>query len=153
MNARPIQDSRKFFVMPQGYEGGGYYVYGTPGDGNAQFSSPKLISLVTQIASAWAAQDSRKFGVGNVSRAGGGATDHETHRSGLEVDIRPLRKDGRQVPCLISDGQYDREATRALIQLFFETQFVQSIIFNDGRIAGVRSGPGHSNHFHVTLHA
>ena len=34
MGAAPFpQDKRGFFIVPQYYEGGGYYVYGTPESG------------------------------------------------------------------------------------------------------------------------
>lgn len=30
MSEIPFQDKRGFFILPQKYEGGGYYTYGTP---------------------------------------------------------------------------------------------------------------------------
>ncbi|MBP1204475.1 hypothetical protein JOD97_002517 [Duganella sp. 1411] len=34
------KDSRGYFVLPQAPEDAGYYVYGTPGDGAAQYANP-----------------------------------------------------------------------------------------------------------------
>jgi penicillin-insensitive murein endopeptidase len=152
MAETPVQDSRKFFVLPQGYEGSGYYTYGTPGGGRSQYAHPKIISLISLIAFRWSACDDRKFGVGNISLANGVRhPDHATHRSGLEVDIRLLRKDGRQLPCLIRDAQYDRAATAKLVKLFLGVGYVRKVLFNDLSIAGVTPAKGHDNHFHVAL--
>lgn len=152
MLSASVQDSRNFFVLPQGYEGGGYYTYGTPGEGRSQYADPLTISLISLIAATWAAVDERKFGIGNISLADGAKSkDHATHRSGLDVDIRPLRKDGRRLPCFISDCQYDRAGTAKLIAIFLKSPFVREILFNDRKIRGVRYAAGHDNHFHVTL--
>lgn len=82
MGSRPTQDSRKFYVLPQGYEGGGYYTYGSPGNGISQYAHPKMISLICLIAARWASLDPRKFGVGDISLANGPRhPDHRSHRS------------------------------------------------------------------------
>lgn len=39
---------------------------------------------------------SRRFGIGNMSQAEGIEYDHDSHMNGLQVDVRPLRKDGLQ---------------------------------------------------------
>lgn len=152
MSITSVQDSRGFFVLPQGYEGGGYYTYGTPGEGRGQYTHPATISLISLIAAMWAGIDERKFGIGNVSLADGvKPTDHSSHRSGLEVDIRPLRKDGRRLACPIWDSQYDRAGTDKLIALFVKSPFVREILFNDKTIRGVKYAKDHDNHFHVAL--
>lgn len=148
----PVQDSRRYFVLPQGYEGGGYYVYGSPGGGRSQYAHPGMISLICTVASRWSALDSRRFGVGDISLAGGPRhPDHATHRTGLEVDIRPLRKDGKQLPCTIRDREYDHEATAQLIRLFLNASGVKKVLFNDPTITGVWRAAGHDNHFHVAV--
>jgi penicillin-insensitive murein endopeptidase len=148
----PVQDSRKFFVLPQGYEGGGYYTYGTPDEGRSQYAHPRLVSLIGMIASQWCGIDVRQFGVGNISLADGVKhPDHSTHRNGMEVDIRPLRKDGKRLPCSIYDSQYDRAATAKLIELLFSSVYVKKILFNDMSVSHVRMAPRHDDHFHVDL--
>ena len=149
-----VRDARGFFVLPQGFEGGGYYTYGTPTEGRSQYSHPSLMSMLIQTAALWSAVDPRKFGVGNISRENGKNTDHKTHLSGLEVDIRPLRKDGRHVPCTIDDSQYDRDATHKLIAMFLATGRVKELLFNDPpNMPRVRRFRGHDNHFHVAFTA
>ncbi|MBB3119351.1 penicillin-insensitive murein endopeptidase [Pseudoduganella violacea] len=108
------QDGRGFFMLPQAPEEAGYYVYGTPGGGAAHFSHPKLLSLILVVEREWQAIDSRKFGIGNISIANGLPFGHESHMKGLEVDVRPLRKDGKQIPINYTDSQYDRAATSQL---------------------------------------
>jgi len=143
------QDGRGFFMLPQAPEEAGYYVYGTPGSGAAQYVHPKLLSLILVIEREWQALDSRKFGVGNISIANGLRFDHESHMRGLEVDVRPMRKDGKQNPVSYFESQYDRAATSQLIDLF-RANAVGSVrvFFNDTKIAGVTPRPKHDNHFH-----
>lgn len=152
MNDIAAQDGRGFFMLPQGYEGGGYYIYGTPDKGQSQYAHPKLISIIAMIAASWVACDIRKFGVGNISLADGiKHPDHSTHRSGLEVDIRPLRKDGLRLGCNIYHPQYDQNGTEKLITLFLKSHYVKDILFNDRDISGVQLASRHDDHFHVSI--
>lgn len=76
---------------------------------------------------------------------------HRSHRDGLQVDVRTIRKDSREVGCSIGDPQYDQAATAVLIGLFLRHPYVQGILFNDASITGVRPSRGHDDHFHVGL--
>lgn len=80
MPASP-QDNRGFFVLPQRYEGGGYYTYGTPGQGQGQYAHPRMITLLLLVGYQWSQLDGRKFGVGNISLANGAEfKPHRSHR-------------------------------------------------------------------------
>ena len=154
MAESPIKDSRGFFKLPQDPEQGGYgyYTYGTPARGAGQFAHPKLLSLLNLVEFRWQGMDNRRIGIGNISLAGGVTFDpHEGHVSGLDVDIRPIRKDGLELPVRWTDPQYDREATEMLICLFFESNLVKIIYFNDLKIPRVKPRFRHDNHFHVTI--
>lgn len=152
MSESEPKDTRGYFMIPQSFEGGGYYVYGSPAKGQGQYAHPKLISALLAIARQWSYVDKRKFGIGNISLAGGEPfAPHRAHRSGLEVDVRPIRKDGNRLPCSISDKQYDREATATLIDLFHKQARVRVILFNDASIQGVKHAANHSDHFHVQI--
>src|SRR5471032_3543943 len=114
------KDSRGFFMLPQAPEDAGYYVYGNvggkPNTGSlAQFAYPDMLSLIFAVERAWQAKDDRKFGIGNISIAGGFPYDkHASHRKGIEMDIRPVRKDKLEGQCArVSrfDAVYDREAS------------------------------------------
>jgi murein endopeptidase len=151
----PIQphDSRHFFMLPQAPEDAGYYVYGTPPNGGGQYAHPAMMSMLMYVEREWAAIDSRRFGVGNISLAGGVPYEkHSTHRTGLEVDIRPLRKDGRHDPVFWYQHElYDHDATAKLIAMFHAYPCVQTILFNDLTIPYVTPFKDHDHHFHVKL--
>jgi penicillin-insensitive murein endopeptidase len=145
-------DTRGFHMLPQRPEQVGYYTYGTPGGGAAQFAHPKLLSLLYRIESLWQAQDDRKLGIGNISKARGiKMKDHRSHRSGLDVDVRPLRRDGENMRVTRFDKLYDRVATAELIGLFLDSGEVDVVYFNDLRIRSVKFLIGHDDHFHVTV--
>lgn len=146
------KDSRGFFMLPQAPEQCGYYVYGTPGQGDGQYAHPALLSALSWVEREWHAIDARKFGVGNISLAGGQRYPfHGSHTSGLQVDVRMLRKDGRCLPVTRFEQQYDREATARLIALFQRHPAVSTVLFNDVRVPGVRFWLGHDDHFHVNV--
>ncbi|WP_353618413.1 hypothetical protein [Paracidovorax avenae] len=97
--------------------------------------------------------DHRRFGVGNISLAGGATfSPHHSHRNGLQVDIRPLRKDGRQLPVKHGSPDYDRQATARLVACFQSTGMVRTVFFNDGRIPRVHPLAGHDDHLHIEVH-
>lgn len=156
LRPRPTQDSRDFFMLPQAPMDSGYYVYGklygTPAKGAYQYAHPIMMTAVLRVALEWQAIDNRRFGVGDISLPGGVRTpDHGGHKTGLNVDIRPLRKDGREDPVTWHDQQYDQEGTRKLIHLFRVFAPVVSIIFNDPGIPFLLKADKHNDHFHVNL--
>lgn len=148
------KDSRGYFMLTQAPEDAGYYVYGTPGGGAGQYAHPALLCVLNFVEREWQGGDARKFGVGNISLADGGKyKKHGTHTNGLQVDIRPIRKDGKHSAVTLFDGQYDRDATAKLIAIFCAHPSVKTILFNDTTILGVRPWVGHDNHFHVAIRA
>lgn len=152
MTEAQTQDQRGFFFLPQGYEGGGYYTYGTPGGGRGQYAHLDMITLLLLVGYQWSQLDKRKFGVGNISLADGAEfKPHRSHRDGLQADVRAIRKDGREERCSIFDAQYDRAATTELIGLFQRHPHVRGVLFNDASISGVGRTTGHDDHFHIDL--
>lgn len=148
------KDSRGYFMLPQAPEDAGYYVYGTPDQGGGQYAHPVMMTLLFVIEREWQAIDHRKFGVGNISLPGGGKfKPHDSHKDGLQVDVRPLRKDGDHVPVKYFQAGYDRSATEQLIGLFQAHPAVIKVYFNDLSILGVLPLKDHDNHFHVALWA
>ncbi|WP_158206824.1 penicillin-insensitive murein endopeptidase [Pseudoduganella flava] len=146
------KDGRGYFVLPQAPEQAGYYVYGTPSGGQGQYAHPTLLSILFLVEREWEARDTRKFGVGNISLANGiPYPGHGTHKSGLEVDIRPLRKDGANCAVTRFMAEYDRDGTEKLIGLFMSLSAVELIYFNDLAIPHVRRASNHDDHFHVKL--
>jgi murein endopeptidase len=84
---------------------------------------------------------------------GGKFKPHASHKNGLQVDIRPLRKDGACVAVNYFQAGYDREATERLIGLFQSHPAVIKVYFNDLSIPGVLPLKNHDNHFHVEVRA
>lgn len=148
------KDDRGFFMLPQAPEGAGYYVYGTPGQGAGQYAHPSMMTMLLFVETQWLRMDNRKFGIGNISLAGGGAFEpHRSHKTGLEVDVRPIRKDGKRTPVYWqSTDQYDQTATAKLIELFRSYPGAGKVYFNDPDLRHLTHPLSHhDNHFHVDL--
>ncbi|UGQ48875.1 penicillin-insensitive murein endopeptidase [Massilia endophytica] len=154
------KDSRGYFVLPQAPEQAGYYVYGVPDRGRGQFAHPALLSVLFLIEREWQAMDDRKFGIGNISLADGKEyPKHRGHQQGIDVDLRPVRRDklvGQSARVSRFDAAYDLEATTKLIRLFANHPSVSAIYFNDERVqhaipGRVRSLVDHDDHFHVKI--
>lgn len=153
---RPVRDTRGFFMLPQAPMEAGYYNYGLmdgkPDRGGYQYAHPVMMTALLRVELEWQAIDKRRFGIGNISRADKKYDDdHKTHREGLDVDIRALRKDGLHLPVSWGDKEYDQAATTRLIELFRTFAPVVVVYFNDPKIPFVKPLIGHDNHFHVGL--
>ncbi len=118
------------------------------------FGTPGVIDLLQIIASVWHhAYPDIDIGFGPISLEGGGDMGHKSHKVGVDVDVRPLRKDGKPLPTSIFLSSYSRDLTASLIGSFFYlnaflTQ-VKVIFFNDSSISDVTRSDGHNDHFHV----
>lgn len=89
-------------------------------------------------------------GVGDISFPNGGRmAPHGSHRRGVDVDLRPQRKDGGRSPVNIHDPNYSRERTQIVVETLQKDPNLQLILFNDQKINGVRFYEGHHNHLHV----
>lgn len=153
---RPTQDSRGFFMLPRSPAEAGWYTYGrlngSPDRGAYQYPHPSMMTAILRVGLEWQAIDKRRFGVGNISLADGlKHKDHRGHRNGLQVDLRAVRKDGREEPVKWMEPQYDHEATARLIELFRTFAPVKKILFNDTKIPFVAWAEDHDDHFHLEL--
>jgi penicillin-insensitive murein endopeptidase len=143
LRPRPTQDTRGYFMLPQAPEDRGYYTYGElyhkPDKGAYQYAHPSMMTGILRVAYEWQATERRRFGVGNISLPNGlKPVDHDSHMNGLQVDIRPLRKDGLERPACWWDAEYDLAATTKLVELFRTFAPVTKIFFNDSRVPFVR---------------
>ncbi|MHB1205001.1 MAG: hypothetical protein ACYCZX_05505 [Rhodospirillaceae bacterium] len=133
----------------------GYYNYGTPIHGEAQWALPETLPVIEDVAKQWHDAGKPPFGVGNISLKTGEPYDrHKDHGDGIGIDIRPVRKDGKQVggTNYKTDPAYDREATQRLVYMFLKTGRVEKILFNDPRIKGVEpSDDTHDVHLHIRI--
>lgn len=153
---RPVQDKRGFFMLPRSPMESGYYNYGrlngAPDRGAFQYPHPIMMQAILRVGLEWQAIDKRRFGVGNISLADGPKNkEHKGHRNGLQVDMRALRKDGREEPVTWTQPEYDREATAKLIDLFRTFAPVRLVLFNDTSIPFVLAAARHDDHFHLEL--
>lgn len=151
-------------MLPQAPEDAGYYVYGNVGGiantGHlAQYAHSNLLSVIFQVEREWQAIDDRRFGIGNISMAEGRKYEHSTHQKGIEMDIRPVRKDkvvGQAARVSRFDAKYDREATIKLVRLFLQHPMVRTVYFNDDKLqqacgGRVRSMKDHDDHLHIEI--
>ena len=153
---RPTQDKRGFFMLPQTPMDSGFYTYGKmdnkPDRGGYQYPHPAMMQAILRVALEWQTRDQRRIGIGNISRADGlDDDDHASHLDGLQVDIRPVRKDGAEMPVVWTDRHYDKDGTAKLIDLFRTFAPVKLVLFNDISIPFVKRAKGHDDHFHVAL--
>lgn len=116
--------------------------------------------MIFWIEREWQAVDDRKFGIGNISVANGLKYDHRTHMKGIEMDIRPVRKDklvGQAARCSRFDAVYDCDATIKLVRLFLKYPTVKLVYFNCDKVqqacgpGRVRSLIDHDNHLHIEI--
>lgn len=146
----------KLKVLRQGYvllpqvSGNGYYPYSA---NERQYGTAASVRTLVHVCQTFAQQfPGLKVGVGDMSFANGAVmSPHKTHRNGRNADIRPIRTDGKAMPVTISDAEYSRERTKALVELLQSEANLKSILFNDAKIVGVTHWDGHDNHLHVSM--
>ncbi len=159
----------KWKQLPQNFGfGSGYYQYGRSADiGARQWGSKKTIETIVRVCKQFQMQQRTitnqynlasygLVGVGDISfKFGGYMSPHGTHQEGLNVDMRPCRKDVLQTPVNIFNDQYDSDRTKLLIELFLADPNVKSILFNDPKIyklPRVSKYEKHDDHFHITMY-
>ncbi len=136
--------------------GTGFVTNNRGNNGEFQFGQQSTIDAALAVGTAWDGLHSQHpFSIGQISKEGGGPfPPHKSHQVGLDVDVRPMRLDGQNQPVTITDSEYDRALTTALINLWWQKAPVQMVFFNDPTViaAGLSQFVnGHHNHFHVRL--
>lgn len=94
--------------------------------------------------------------VNDLSRISGQAfPPHLGHRTGIVADIRLPKKNGDSGGITWQDTtNYDREATRAMMQSLLQTNRIKTILFNDEVLINeglCRFANKHNDHFHVEI--
>lgn len=128
--------------------GHGLYVYTKSGK---LHGTPATIASVQKLAREISGSLGVEIGVGDISlELGGKMPGHNSHRKGTDVDIRPLRADGKHLPVTINDAKsYSRDRTKKVVEALRKDPNLKVILFNDRNISGVKSYDGHDNHLHV----
>jgi hypothetical protein len=145
----PAPDQESFYY--------GYNPSGRPYDPKRQYARPETLSVIVDLAQKWGLSDNRRIGIGDVNESDGGnfpGNPHNSHHSGLDFDMRAMRKDGQEGRVAYGQANYDRDAT--LIQMLKESGRVKKILFNDPMAIKQFKGfvqpyKGHDDHLHVTV--
>jgi murein endopeptidase len=125
------------------------------------YGRPETIQALKRIGRMWRALagDSPPIGIGDISRRGGvgghpvviGGRRQIWHRTGLEVDVLPVRGDGRPGAVDRRNPAYSRRLTQQLVDAIRGNGWlgVRRVLFNDPGIRGARACPFHDDHLHV----
>jgi hypothetical protein len=115
------------------------------------------IALILSVSKAWAKKyPNNKIQIGDLSTEdGGNGGFHESHKNGLSIDIRPVRKDDVIQGVKYTYPEYDRQRTEELIAMLLSDKQVELIYFNDGAIVekheNVKKRVQHDDHLHVKM--
>lgn len=141
----------KFIELPKNAEG----LANNNRTGDSHFGKPETIDALLRLGRLWKQQfPASQISVGHISRQSGAVfPPHKSHRVGVDVDIRPVRNDLKNLKVTIFDkANYNRDLTRKLIHLIRANTKIKLILFNDPVLVAeglCRSYPGHHNHLHV----
>lgn len=128
--------------------GAGFYAYGAA---YKRWGTPRLVYALERAARRWSQESRTRMGVGNISLENGGPIPpHVSHQQGLDLDVIPMRLDGREDGVTIYENSYSRSKTQRIIDLISSEIRPRVILFNDSRTRGTQSWPGHDNHFHFS---
>ncbi|HET6297682.1 MAG TPA: penicillin-insensitive murein endopeptidase [Kribbella sp.] len=137
-------------ALPQ--SGPGFYCKST----GRQYGRRETLRAMTSIAAEWLRRhpSGPRIGVTDISLRGGGPmAPHKSHQRGTDVDIRPVRNDGKEEPITYTMPAYSRQLTQELVDLIRNNPVVQvsKVFFNDPQIKGVSPLSGHHDHMHVSF--
>jgi hypothetical protein len=128
------------------------------GNGPANWGTAEAIASLEAVGRTVFSLGYGRVAVGDVSfEFGGPIRGHESHRVGLDVDVRPLGRANDQ--CGVAgttwrSTAYDRAATRTMIQKLraYAPGHIKLIWFNDPVLIGeglTTWHTGHDDHLHV----
>ncbi len=141
--------SRAGFIMLPA-SGPGFYGYYS---NSKRWGKPALVYGIQRAARNFSTKGWGKLGVGDISlKNGGDISGHASHERGVDVDMRPIRKDGAASGTTIHQSSYSRDRTKVALSLLRAELSVRNIFFNDARVGnGVSNWPNHDNHFHIRI--
>lgn len=121
---------------------------------NSHFATQAVHDLLIRIAGLWhELHPDHPISIGQISHKGGGKfKPHKQHRLGVEADMRPLSKDGRDLRLTFRNPAYSRELTREFVTLLRANARMHRVFFNDPTLIAeslTSSAKGHSNHLHL----
>ncbi|HYH34294.1 MAG TPA: penicillin-insensitive murein endopeptidase, partial [Nocardioides sp.] len=131
--------------------------YGTEAGNTESWGTAAAVSALTRASRAVYGSYGR-VAVGDLSHIhGGDIAGHASHEVGLDADLRLITtsRDQCSSPTNYQDADYDRAATRALIQQLRATGQVKLILFNDPVLVNeglVQYYANHDDHLHVRFY-
>ena len=125
-----------------------------------QWAKPEAVEALRNIGDAWSAAHpgEPRIQVGDVGKPEGGPfPPHKSHQNGVDLDVRPMRSDGREGPTQWNNAQtYSRDLTRDLVRTIVGNGSlpVRMIFFNDPQLQREFPGVvlpqhGHDDHLHI----
>ncbi|MEP7342386.1 MAG: penicillin-insensitive murein endopeptidase [Acidobacteriota bacterium] len=114
----------------------------------------ETIQALKAIGAAWAKTHplAPRIVISDISKRGGGKfPPHVSHQTGLDIDIRLMRNDGKEDGTNYRATTYSRALTQELVNLIRANGVlpVEYIFFNDPAVTGVSNQSGHNDHLHV----
>jgi hypothetical protein len=152
--AEQLPDTGAYTVLPE--SGTGFVGYNRERGGADQYGTAWTIAAIIELAGLWfEICPGVPVQIGDISRRGGGAfPPHSSHRNGRDFDVRPIRRDGKLLPCTIKDANYDQARTEMFVRLVRRKFPQATIYFNDRNLINkglTERCPGHENHLHFRL--
>ncbi len=124
-------------------------------EGTDRYGLPRFVQQLINLGAAWKIESSVPVSFGDMSHPGGSAfPPHVGHQTGNEVDIRPFRKDGANLPMRWDNDGYDQARTRQFLTLLHKRHGAVVVLFNDPKLIAeglCRFHTGHSDHIHIRI--
>lgn len=143
---------RSWPVQSQLVEGPGIFGYYPA---SKRWGTAATVAALNEVGRIWLLRHPSphpRVPVGDISLRGGGDIDgHASHETGRDVDLRPIRGDGKEGPIKWWDSAYSGGLTQELIDIIYCNGVVRVKVigFNDPQRQGCVNWDNHDNHLHV----
>lgn len=134
--------------------GDGWTTYYRGRHGEYQYGTSNTIGILLNLAYHWYMRHpTHPIQIGHISLKGGGKfPPHITHQEGRDVDLRPFRDDGLNLPVHMHDRAYSPSLTVAFLELVHRVAKPIQVLHSGPLCVqkGLsRAAPGHENHIHI----
>lgn len=121
---------------------------------NSHFATQVVHDLLIKIAGLWhELHPDHPISIGQISHKGGGKfPPHKQHQLGVEADMRPLSKDGRDLQLTFRSAEYSQDLTREFVTFLRSNARMRKVFFNDGQLIKeslTSHADAHDNHLHL----
>ncbi|WDV47905.1 peptidoglycan-binding domain-containing protein [Clostridiaceae bacterium M8S5] len=128
------------------------------GDHNdIKWLTPEVAESIVTACKEWSEQSTTLIQLSEMSAEGGTTSGHISHQKGIDIDIRPLKKDDSLGGTNVDYSNYSREKTENFIKILLSDSNVDSIFFEDSvlynkytKVRPYKKAPElHKHHLHV----